>query len=264
MPNDEGSLNVSFMGGLGIGLAIAIFLLLISPPFVSETWCVAGEPPLACFREWASVPIGILTVVGGFAAAYFVYRTIVKMNEQLLESKRQTAFVVGDEEPSLELRQNSVLQGGNFEIVNWNRRPFYVMSARWKCSVGVSTNQQLEIESPGKITVDLDNNGIVQRRLDVPGWKDRSGPPNELRGMYFVTAQDDLDAEPQRGVVIPITLEIMGYLSGEQRKPIRLTATRPLRLVVALEQMYPSMPSALHQVPPTEAAGLTIPNSDRS
>lgn len=235
MPNDKGPLNASFMGGLGIGLAVAIFLLLISPPFVSETWCVAGEPPLGCFREWASVPIGILTVVGGFVAAYFVYRTIVKMNEQLLESKRQTAFVVGDEHPSLELRQNSSLEGGNFEIVNWNRRPFYIMSARWKCAVGISTNQQLEIESPGKIIVDLDDNGIVQKRLDIPGWKDRSGPPNELRGMYFVTAQDDRDAEPPRGVAIPITLEIMGYLSGEQRTPIRLTATRPLRLVVALE-----------------------------
>jgi hypothetical protein len=234
MPEDDGPLNAPFMGGLGIGLAIAIFLLLISPPFVSETWCIAGEPPLACFREWASVPIGVLTVAGGFVAAYFVYRTIVKMNEQLLESKRQTAFTVGDEDPSLELRQNSVLQGGSFEIVNWNRRPFYIMSVRWKCSVGVSTNQQLEIEHPGKFIIDLDDDGIVQKRVGIPGWKDRSGPPNELRGMYFVTAQDDRDAEPPRGVAIPITLEIIGYLSGEQRKAIGLTATRPLRLVVAL------------------------------
>lgn len=202
---------------------------------MSFDYC-GGEATGPCLRDWLFMLSGWGTVVGGGLAAYFVYQTIVKMNEQLKEARRQTSFIVGDEDPELELRANDLLDGGNFEIVNWNRRPFFVVAANWQCSRPVGTMGSLEVEHPEKREIELGERGTLTRRLFIPGWKDRNAPPPEIRGRYYLVLMDDADLTDREIALTPATLEIIGYLSGNIRTAVKLTATRPLSQVVAIDQ----------------------------
>lgn len=225
----------ALFAGLLISGAVAVLVVLgawLKPSFVCSG---SNEDTVTCAREWLGVMADWGALLGSVAAAYFVYKTIAKMNEQIVEAKRQTAFTIGDQQPSLELMANGALDAGNFEIVNWNRRPFYIVSLNWTCDLPVLFMQEVELQTATRQLVQLREDGMVLGRFVIPGWKDRNSPPPEVHAKNFVTLGAGIDEEDPEIGMVPMTLQIVGYLSGEQRELVTLTAMRPVGQVVFLD-----------------------------
>lgn len=110
MGNDKGPLNAGFMGGLGIGLAIAAFLFLIAPAFTKENYCTGDEAALSCFREWSMMFGTWATVIGGLIAAYLVYRTITQMG---IANRHQRDGLMFQAESKLALARHTALSCNN-------------------------------------------------------------------------------------------------------------------------------------------------------
>jgi hypothetical protein len=243
MKDDWGPLRAPFFGGLAIGISVGVVGLLILPAFTADAYCIEGETPIACFREWWMM-VGTWAAAGvGLGAAYFVYRTIVMMSEQLAEMRRQTNYIVGDDHPVVDLAPLDALESGKFRITNLNRRPFIIMAVEWTSSVDLGMFPEFGTEGaaiPGmsKRSIRLTDDGMLTRTLEMPGWADRSGPPPVMNAfVYVVYGGDDAEIPELTRQGVTARLWIHGYLVGNVREPIKIWCEAPLGHVVGMNMM---------------------------
>lgn len=86
MDKEFGTRATVFVAGLAAGIIVVLVVLLTAPPF--SHYCEARETPQVCFREWASMLSGWAAFLGGLVAAYLAYRTITRMNAQIVDADR--------------------------------------------------------------------------------------------------------------------------------------------------------------------------------
>ncbi|MBE1208133.1 hypothetical protein [Aminobacter carboxidus] len=135
--------------------------------------CHAGEGSLSCFREWASTIVGTLAVLFGGATLIYLYR----QNE---EQKKQTSFVLGDDDPSLDviehLKEKDTLV---IRIVNWNRRAVFVREIVVSTkSKPANMEDQVAFFSAENEKGEIESNSLP---LQIKGWEDRQQRPGFAR-----------------------------------------------------------------------------------
>lgn len=132
-----------------------------------------------CSREW----IGALS---GWAAAIAAAITIVFLYRQNDEQKRQTQFLLGDAQPTMDAIQHIKRRiHVVVRVVNWNRRPIIVHALSVLPKRG-----DLDITLAQIWDRDVPSNNLSSRKLigdrihpaiAMHGWKDRSQAPCEVR-----------------------------------------------------------------------------------
>lgn len=208
-------------------LACALFLIgVMTVTYRPWLWDYCGaESPGPCARDWLFMISGWGTVFGGALAAYLVYQTIMPLKHQLDEVRRQTRFMVGDENPILELLKNAEgAQSGRFRVVNWNRNAFVICEIAWFADTRFAASDHIDFA--GNVTIGVQN-GVLERRQDIPGWEDRNAsPPPSIIGEYAIIGNfgrlpDDLKNAKA-------TLTITGYVSARDRRKVTISATAPV------------------------------------
>lgn len=174
----------------------AIAFAYISPALDRDFFC-AGEN--SCFREWVGTLSGLLAVIAAAIGAHFVYG-------QLEEQRKQTAFLLGDGPPTLELVQTAGRNSsGHFSLLNWNRRAFRVDRIEVQSEVPtpkpvrvrfvqIVPKEMREENEPGErplvLIVDADGR-IKPSPYRVPGYLNRSQAPMDI-AIDFIFDRRDL------------------------------------------------------------------------
>ncbi|WP_117196412.1 hypothetical protein [Rhizobium terrae] len=165
-------------------------------------WLPWAQPEEHCFREWISALSGWVGFGAAAIGAYFVYH-------QLNEQRKQTAFILGDGNPSVEVYTYSMnCRRAVFRIINWNRRTLTLR----KISFGDGSNFPWRpagiryFEGPTNfephrgvrrksIGVDF-RGGAEHDRLEyacaIDGWLNRAGSPFYIDiEVYFKPSGED-------------------------------------------------------------------------
>jgi len=221
----KGSVLNSFLAAIMICETV-VFLVIFEVWNWREKACPATNTEAfpVCVREWLMVIAAWLTFFGGGVAAIIVYKTLRPMRDQLSEARRQTAFIVGDERPFIEIWTHKSREVYRFRIVNWNRRILLVAKVEWICEaeyealpvlIGVDDRgerQERDLEPVGDLTTWIDMAGFINRSV---------GPPVTLfhQKASLSTWINLPDEHP------PARIRVSGFLLGETREPITLEAS---------------------------------------
>ncbi|MBF2714337.1 hypothetical protein [Agrobacterium vitis] len=150
------------------------------------------ETTQCTLQDWLSATSGWAGLVVAIVAAYYVYH-------QLEEQRKQTAFIIGDGIPTLEMYL-AAMSGARavFRIVNWNRRLFSIRRIKIEAShITPPTPVSLLFHEP-----DSDNvisllparvrpNGYFVEVHAANGWINRQGPPHVLDFEVHFDARED-------------------------------------------------------------------------
>ncbi|MER8977912.1 hypothetical protein [Mesorhizobium sp. M0870] len=153
--------------------AIAVATFVAHRLWPSFCPAAPNETMIACAREW----IGALSGWFAFAAAA---ASIPYLIRQWQEARKQTRFIIGDDDPTLDVVEH--LQEENrlvVRIVNWNRRAVFV--------TGISASTKTRPEHmDGDIgiwqveTIDGVSEG-GEFPIQINGWEHRGGRPRFAR-----------------------------------------------------------------------------------
>jgi len=208
---------IVLLGGAALGgfafLAISDFAI------VRADWCVAGEAD--CLREW----IGALS---GWAAAIAAGATITFLAGQMREARRQTAFVVGDALPTVELEESdegfSVV---DVVITNWNRRSIEVEDIT---AEGQTVFGSIEFQDPMLQVLQTVNPETEGVHFTIPGWLDRTKPPPRVRVSIQMFAKKD---GPIEGTLnVPVGARVKLKIIGARHERVELIAENPEHLTI--------------------------------
>lgn len=126
-------------------------------------------------RDWLEATSGWVGAILTAVTFYFLYR-------QLREQSKQTKFMLGDGDPTMDSVQH--LENADeivIKIVNWNRRTLLV-------------NNIAPLKAPGPVApmeMFLCDQEIARRYpIVLPGWEDRSKGPHVLRVTLVCDAGD--------------------------------------------------------------------------
>ncbi|NTF43083.1 hypothetical protein [Rhizobium rhizogenes] len=167
-------------------------------PAPQPSWLSWSEPEEHCFRDWIAALSGWVGFAAAAVGAYFVYH-------QLEQQRKQTAFMIGDGEPTADLvcPPFDNLSAG-FRVVNWNRRHMVIESIKIT-SPQVDAQPLFLRRLPGYESVgnDEDYRGKFDLKTrvkddgrfadfpDLRGWEDHSVAPNA--SVFFLEFASDLD-----------------------------------------------------------------------
>lgn len=142
---------------------LAVFVRGI-PDNVQSYVCEANRCTL---QDWLSASAGWVGFIAAAIGAFLVYG-------QLREQTKQTAFMVGDAPPTVEMVYSAwANHRAQFRIVNWNRRMIEVSHCRFKVeNVEVPQPYSLEYLNPDASFV---ISGNLVRYID--GWINRQEEP---------------------------------------------------------------------------------------
>lgn len=176
-----------------------------------QNYCPAKEELAECSRQW----IGALS---GWIAAAAAILAIGPLLGQLREQRRQTRFVLGDAEPTVDIERRAPLSL-RVRIVNWNRRMLDIRAVKFRTPAGdISARNVLRrTETMGYQPYMANFFG-----LKVHGWEDRAERPpfNEL-----AIELEDVTEVMFNG---PLTVLISGELIGDGLQPFEsITYVRP-------------------------------------
>ncbi|NTG09247.1 hypothetical protein [Rhizobium rhizogenes] len=166
-------------------------------PAPQPSWLPWSQPEEHCFRDWIAALSGWVGFAAAAVGAYFVFH-------QLDQQRKQTAFMIGDGEPTVDLvcAPFANLSAG-FRIVNWNRRVMVVESIKIT-SPHIDAKPLFLRRLPGNESLD---DGDFRPKFDLkarmkadwrpagypdlPGWVDHSLAPSAA--VYFLEFDGDLD-----------------------------------------------------------------------
>jgi len=137
--------------------------------------------PQCALQDWLSATSGWAGLVVAIFAAYYVYH-------QLSEQRKQTAFLIGDGTPTIEVFLCSMHgQRAIFRIVNWNRRVFSIRRIKIEIPgfitkppvrlVFFEPNSEAPVE---KLPAPIRPNGYLKEVHAANGWLDRQAAPHVL------------------------------------------------------------------------------------
>ena len=168
-----GEVIVLVAAGLFGGFA---FLAYSDYAIVRADWC--SPSTVDCVREWIGALAGWAATVAGIA-------TVIYLARQIAEMKRQTAFMIGDADPTVELRAHTAneVQDVEVSVTNWNRRALTLDRVDILTNLGKVERPTFGLPLPLKPHQRIfvkDFNTIF-----LPGWKNRSGegPPEAVFGI---------------------------------------------------------------------------------
>lgn len=184
--------------------------------WATNTWPITilfnlAELALAQDENWWQ---GWISATSGWAAFAAAVVTTVILLKQLSEQRRQTAFILGDETPSLDSIQDSKdAEKIVLRIVNWNRRSF--------------KPETIEIPNTGLAiamhSVDINGAPVYKSIFYIDGWVDRSRSPKVCT--FSVKVADKTPENTYQYLQdFPSTTEIIvrGVLLGERHKRVEL------------------------------------------
>lgn len=171
-----------------------VLLLAFNWRHVPDQWqSYICKPEDCTLQQWLSSVAGWF---GGFLAAVGA----VVIYWQLREQRRQTEFLIGDGEPTVDVVCTAWDElSASFRVVNWNRRLIVISSIRFHPDPGVkptllhSLRNDYDWDNDGKpdtfiTTSKIKANGEFSSKPDIAGWEDRSKPP---AAKIFVLAFDE-------------------------------------------------------------------------
>ncbi|WP_112602798.1 hypothetical protein ACK83U_12525 [Rhizobium sp. WW22] len=167
-------------------------------PAPQPSWLPWPQPEEHCFRDWIAALSGWIGFAAAAVGAYFVYH-------QLDQQRKQTAFMIGDGEPTVDLvcAPFENLSAG-FRVVNWNRRHIVIESIKIT-SPQIDARPLFLRRLPGHESVGDDEDfrekfnfktGVKDdwrfvRFPDLRGWEDHSVAPSAA--MFFLEFDGSLD-----------------------------------------------------------------------
>lgn len=175
---------------LATGLAIGYILGLASNDFKIPT-------------EWVKDYQTLLTGVLAVAAAVV---TLHALNEQIAEQRRQTALLLGNEDPIIDAVRYSDKDIGQVvavRVVNLNRRTIVPREIQCTCDrAGVTVRPYPYILGEEKIRGSLID-ALSSYNFLVPGWLDRSDKPS--KAVFLIAVQPDARAIERKDTKATIT-----------------------------------------------------------
>ncbi|MGV1900103.1 hypothetical protein ACQZ6V_07420 [Agrobacterium sp. 22-3674b3] len=182
------------------------------PDDIQSYVCKADD---CTIQEWLSATAGWVGFVAAAIGAYFVFG-------QLAEQRRQTAFMLGDASPTIEL--NVAAHEGRraqFEIVNWNRRRITIKAILFSA-------EDVELPSPKHIQMSFsEEEGEAINPYEQPqklkysalvgGWHDRQRSPHyaRFRVCFEDEVEDYTDLLDECGDYKPINFKIEYSIDDE-------------------------------------------------
>ncbi|WP_155256412.1 hypothetical protein [Mesorhizobium loti] len=151
---------------IGVAIGVAVTLAI-----TSQTWLIASLEYNLTWdrgRDW----VGALS---GWAAFVAAAASLPYLIGQWREAKKQTRFVIGDEDPTLDVIEH--LKDKNtlvIRIVNWNRRTIFVKD------IAVASKTKPSNMTDQAVVWDAKNeDGDVDAKLpiQIKGWEDRAARP---------------------------------------------------------------------------------------
>ncbi len=178
---------------------VVLLALFINGPSDSfqDYICEANKCTL---QDWLSATAGWIGFVAAAAAAYLVFG-------QLSEQRKQTAFMLGDAPPTIELYRTSLDERrAMFEITNWNRRRIEILglkilSSPFDLPKPEKINMTHSESHEGDLNLKCDGDGEWEYALSLGGWLNRSTGP------HFVRLEIVLDGDGEKGFFDSFTKE---------------------------------------------------------
>lgn len=212
-------------------LTLAAFVLLLRffPDVTSWKLC---EPARCTVQDWLAATAGWIGFVAAAIGAGLVFG-------QLFEQKKQTAFLLGDGSPTLEIvRGSGKTTSGEFKIVNWNRRTLVIRRIEIECEHEFGTIHKfmrLTFDADGnkeRSPIELTKNGSLRPSQKLDGWLDRQSAPPSLK---FGISLEGFDSKKfkKRGDIL-LTISLYTFTTNDQSKPIILTVSS------SMLQVFPS------------------------
>lgn len=154
---------------IAFGMAGAILLVLATETFWMfhrNGFCsLADQNGAVCLREW-------LASLSGWAAAIAAVVAIGPLIYQLREQRRQTRFLIGDAEPTVDVERKAPLSI-RVRIVNWNRRSLIVHPGRYSVGGKALSIQSIRRENENQRSTDTGHFNFT-----ILGWEDRAARPS--------------------------------------------------------------------------------------
>ncbi|WP_421445325.1 hypothetical protein [Agrobacterium tumefaciens] len=185
----------------------------------------------ACTGDGCSLQ-GWLSALSGWVGLIAAVVTIGFTRSQLAEQRKQTSFILGDGEPSIEPQSKAGNGSGpGFRVINWNRRSMLIDRIQ---IIDVPDSQKpirlwrYATEKPepvaGKIYC-LSSDGSLDRTPKIMGWISRQEKPNVLDLEFRWT---DLEKEPSRPTVCEgdVTIKIIAHYI-DSKDCFELSSTMP-------------------------------------
>lgn len=197
--------------------------LLTGLLFTEYDWCIAKEEH--CIRDW----IGALS---GWAAAGAAGITIFYLASQNREANRQTAFLVGDAPPTVEISEReSELAHVDMVLTNWNRRDVVVDDIEPLEGTRIGG---FEYEDPISHIVNKIEGFDQFSPFRMPGWYDRNQPAPrvKIRVMMLRDIESDwLDQGPDIAR-FPVGARVRVRVIGARHEKLELIAEEPFLLTM--------------------------------
>jgi hypothetical protein len=201
-------------------LFAVIMLVRFFPDISSFSAC---EPTRCTLQDWMAATSGWVGFGAAAIGAYFVYH-------QLAEQRKQTAFVLGDGQPTFEMiRRSQRPHSAALRLTNWNRRTLVIASLQIMASasfvkpIGI---RRMASSEPEKISaadfILFDSDGAIAMPR-ASGWLDRQKSPTSVT---FVLLFEGRLLGPQQAVApdVPATIELEVFFSGETKRPFKIRA----------------------------------------
>ena len=199
---------------------IMIFAAIVLATFVlHQVWpqwtdyCPTEEELAACSREWVSA-------LAGWAATIAAAVTIIYLVRQNAEQKKQTDFLLGNSKPTVDaIHHLRIPQVAVVRVVNWNRRPVILHKVRMNHDGHTHAFRRTIVwdrDDPKTKFVQRKLNGAtIDPPIPMHGWKDRSGPPCEVRIDVLAYKDRRLSTE---WAGASVTIEMV--VAGEDGEPV--------------------------------------------
>ena len=167
-------------------------------------------------QEWLSATAGWVGFAAAAVGAYIVFG-------QLEEQKKQTAFMLGDALPSIELyRTATKTRVARFDVTNWNRRRISIVGLKVSCAgyeiaqPSHVTFKHPEIERKRVVKFTIDEKHRLQYATFLGGWLNRGSPPPFIRyDLHFdqnlIDYSDAIGDEQSNSIcVVALAIKIEG------------------------------------------------------
>lgn len=185
-----------------MGVVLTVQALSKLPDNWREFVC---KPEDCTLQEWMSATSGWAGFLAAAMGAYYIYH-------QLAEQRKQTAFLLGDGEPTIELvRASGRSTSGLIRVVNWNRRSLVIDSIKIESGHALPAAAFFLLQPKEEETdvdrVEIQPCGSIPDRPRVEGWRNRQEGPDEIE--FCLEFNAPLAAELHaRTKVIPIAIKL--------------------------------------------------------
>ncbi|MCG6115084.1 MAG: hypothetical protein MEQ84_07780 [Mesorhizobium sp.] len=212
--------TIVFYGAVALfGAFLAVWILDFA--LLRADWCVGAE--VECARAW-------IAALSGWAAALGAGLTIVVLYRQLVEQRKQTAFLLGDARPTVDvLEADEELFALVFRIVNWNRRTILIKEIHSSQNPPLTLRVEAVRVDREELHDSLFEEPIFARPVRIPGWVDRSKSPSV--GRITIRA---FGAKPREAIKmreVHDTFRLHGILLGETHETIELHGSAPFTTI---------------------------------